>query len=211
MFFREKNVVISYFFFLLFIISFSSCKKNSKFIPQESKNRGAFFDLSQIDFEKHNENIELRGKWEFYWKKLLKTNSNPATRIPYDTLVNCPSIWTKYKLDNKFLSPFGYATYRCVVKLKPSQRPLAVLIHRQGHAYKLFINGELITECGKVATTKEETKHKLLSSLAYFTPQKSENEIVLQIANFDHEKGGFRDKFIIGNAQSVRNLYINSA
>ena len=106
---------------LLFLLTFNcSCSKNQDTVPKVIE--GAI-DLRNWDFHKKG-TIDLSGKWEFYWGKLL-TPKNFETQKFNPDYIYVPQGWGSGKKNSKKYSDFGYATYRVKISLpesKPSRK-----------------------------------------------------------------------------------------
>ncbi len=105
-------------------------------------------DLSGWDL-KNGDTVVLDGQWEFYWNSLLDFEDF-KTEKP-DAYVKVPSAWNDYKIDNKILGGFGYATYRLHVKTGiPDESVMGLKLHTFSSAYKLFINGKMVASSGEI-------------------------------------------------------------
>ncbi len=149
-------------------------------------------DLRTIDFDL-DEPIPLKGKWEFYWKQLIEPSE------PFDDqkveFVQFPNIWNK----DEDLGSFGFATYRLKILLPDSSPPLAFSLPDFYTSYNFYVNGALLASNGIVADNAENYEPKWLPiTSSLYNYQKDSLEIVLQIANFRHHKGGARLPIVIG-------------
>jgi signal transduction histidine kinase/CheY-like chemotaxis protein len=132
---------------------------------------------------------DLSGEWEFYWKQLLDTGKNlPA--FP-DTFIQFPKLWNGFVLNNQPLTAQGFATYRLRIVLnKDQQKEPALLIPDFYTSYKLFVNKKLVASDGKVGQTKETSTPHWSTKLAALGRLTDTAEIILQVCNFTHSKGG---------------------
>ncbi|MFY7670001.1 sensor histidine kinase [Tenacibaculum sp. MEBiC06402] len=141
-----------------------------------------------------NSEIVLDSEWEFYWNKLLSPKDFEKEISP-DTIVKTQT-WTHFILKNKRLPTFGYATYRLQFSM-PLDRPnTSLFIPPAYSSSKIWINGRLMSEIGIVGATKETTLHRRFSKKIDLDKHESNFEIVIQVANFYHNKAGI-DKDII--------------
>ncbi|RNC85975.1 MAG: response regulator [Balneola sp.] len=154
-------------------------------------------DLSDYDFE-NSEPIPLSGEWQFFWNELLEPGA-PISTIP--ELVPMPQLWT----NNDAYPSFGFATYRLKILLPDNYPELAVHMPDVYTSYALYVNDELISENGKVGTTKEEFSPFWLPLTESIGPfDKQEIDITLHIANFEHRKGGIKDPLILGSSEQLK-------
>ncbi len=184
----HRNHIIHLLTLLLALLSFESA------YAQNSVESG-ILDLSQVTFEE-NKAFALDGEWEFYWNKLYTPDN-------FDTLQNkqyrtFPGIW------NNDFGAYGYATYRLTILLDPKHPSLALSIPDFYSAYKLYVNGREIANNGQVGTTKDNYKpHWVSKTVALTNIQQDSLELVLQISNFDHSKGGPKNSIIIGETEQL--------
>lgn len=180
---------------LFLIVAFVAISQGRGF-AQSTETR-ATFDLSSYDFE-NNAPISLDGEWEFYWEQLLDT-AHISGVIP-TSIVQFPHLWNNFPE----LSSNGYATYRARVELASNELDLALDIPDTYSSYRMFVNGVLVAENGVVAATREAYTPKWVRktiSLAKF--QNQQIEIIFQVANFDHHKGGIWQSPVIGLQQTI--------
>ncbi len=156
-------------------------------------------DLTLHNFDEHK--IGLTGDWEFYWNQLFDpADFTNGSVTPSKKFIAIPSLWNAYQLENQPIGRFGFATYRITVTF-PSNEDLFVLKMPKAYSsYKLFINGKLMIEVGKVARQQENTQHRRFDAIIPFAPKKGQvNEIIIQVANFYHKNGGLDKIPVIGN------------
>ncbi|MBO6523724.1 MAG: response regulator [Balneolaceae bacterium] len=154
-------------------------------------------DLRTHNFEK-SEVIPLNGEWAFYWNQLLAPDGIDSN-LSYH-LHPFTKLWGSIdSLDSK-----GVATYRAVIYLPENYPPLALDIPDFYSSYLLFLNGKEISRNGTPAYTKEAyTPYWLPKTVSLGEIRSDTLELVLQIANFDHQKGGAYLPIKIGKAESL--------
>jgi hypothetical protein len=104
-------------------------------------------DLSSVT---NDNRIILDGKWDFYWNRLLVTDSLKDARA--DLQIQVPDYWSKYKVNDNFLPASGYASYKLVVNGLHTTSPVTVYIPDFGSAYRVFLNGKLTAESGIISS-----------------------------------------------------------
>ena len=157
-------------------------------------------DLSNWDFGK-NGSIALDGEWEFYWDTLLRPKNFPVQLKP--SFPTFPQIWNNLKSKGQEYSHFGYATYRLKILTHPSDTIMALSIPAFYSSYRLWINGKLFSYNGKTGCSKDTYTPYWLPITKSFIIDKHEVELVLQISNFDHNKGGASQSIIIGTSKEL--------
>ena len=170
-------------------------------IMGQNQEENSVIDLSTYDFAENPE-VYLDGHWEFYWNRLIQPGSF-SDFSANKTLVDYPHLWT-----SEGYPAFGAATYRVRVLLPDQYPELALIVPDAYSSYQLYINGFLFAENGIPALDKESYKpywshiHRSLSQLPDSVLTK-ELELVLQIANFDHSKGGTSQQMVLGTKEVI--------
>ena len=199
---RLWNAFLHFFILLsgVFLVLFSSAS-----YAQSSKQ--GEMDLRKVDFENTNNHVELSGDWGFYWQKLLNPNQITSTTTP-DYYIPLIKTWNKHEqLDIPFKA-FGYATYVLKVYINHKDNPqLSFFLPATYSSYKLWINGKEFSHNGIVATNKEDYKPHWLPVKKLYIPQSDTLQLVLQIANFDHYRGGISQPIIVGNIGYVESIW----
>ncbi len=161
----------------------SGCVTDLFIEPLEAQS--AHLDLGDWDFSEHPM-VQLEGEWDFYWQELYHDdNSLP---LPDET-VRIPSFWREYQ-STPADAFFGYCSYRCVITLPDRDEVYAFILPEMGNSYNLFINGELFASNGRVGVDRESTIPQWEPRLRIFAPEQRQIELVLEVANFHHMKGG---------------------
>jgi putative methionine-R-sulfoxide reductase with GAF domain len=168
-------------------------------------------DLSIIDIEK-SKSIKLQGECEFYWNKLLEPKDFQTQAQNLEPLfVKIPKSWTNYTVNNTKLTNEGFATYRIIIKKLPNkQRTIYGLkVSSVFSNYKLWVNGELLTETGKVGTLKNSSipKFKYQDIPFILDPEKGPTdkiEIIFQVSNFSHQRAGLQKPIFFGTFENLK-------
>lgn len=112
-------------------------------------------------------------------------------------------LWTNHSIDGLKLPVQGYATYRTKVRIPPNLRNFGIFFSHQFSSSRLIINGELVSEVGFVSEDLNKVVAKRNNTIAYFTSNESELDIILQIGNRDFYQGGARSEFLFGSKQGI--------
>ncbi|HLN19642.1 MAG TPA: sensor histidine kinase [Bacteroidales bacterium] len=146
-------------------------------------------DLRNIP-EPDNFIVKLNGEWEFYWMKMLRPYDFESGSVVPDYYGKVPSYWTDYP-DIK-THKFGYATYRLKV-LVPEGKipPLAIDLPTFDTSYDLYINGKYIGGNGITGRSAEESKPEYSRVFARIVPESDTLDIVVNVSNYFHRRGGF--------------------
>lgn len=160
-------------------------------------------NITNVDFSA-NDYVTLTGQWEFYWNKLLGPEDfkNGGFRPGY---INVPSVWNDQYIKGEELGGQGYATYRLIVITANAPKLLSIEAPNVYTSYNLFINGELIAQNGVVGKSKQEAAPEWKPVLKVFNATDT-LEVIVQVANYSHNRGGIHKPFVIGNFDSIAAL-----
>ncbi len=116
-------------------------------------------------------------------------------------VINFPELWND-RTNNE--SGAGYATYAIVVLL-PHQHPheLGLALPQLYSSYRMWVNGKMIAENGVVAKTIAMCKPQWMPQTVTFDASADSLSLVLQIANFHHNKGGIKEPIYLGPANKM--------
>lgn len=192
--FRKLKLLLAFF---VVIISLSSCSDSSVITP--GVNHGTY-NLKDWDFAQ-NGPVKLNGEWEFYWHQFLK-NDSPGAETDY---LEVPGLWNNKINGEKKLPGQGYASLRMVLQL-PGQKEYALRYINSATSCKVFINGELFHKAGDPGKTKQTTQPGYEPATILFYPETDTTEIVLQIANFHHKKGGQWEPLTLGLKDQIQKM-----
>lgn len=173
--------------------------------PKIQSEKG-ILDLTQVHVRNHS--LKLQGEWAFYWQELL-TPDDIHNRLERDGnrdhWISIPSSWLDYQLDGQQLSGTGFATFRLDIELSEQDKNerLALRIPTIFHSYKLWVNGELLTEVGEVGQDKISVTPHLATKLVFFQPENDKVELVMQVANFHHNRGGITKYIELGGSDEL--------
>ncbi|MBU1708711.1 MAG: response regulator [Proteobacteria bacterium] len=173
--------------------------------------REGFIDLTSWDFDQDGI-AELSGDWEFYWQQLLSPEDFKAPDPPQKTgNINLHSLWTSHEIDGRKFDPYGYATYRLLVKIKPSRDSMTLMLSDLMIAHRLWVNGQLLSEDGVVGVDgeKEIRGSQRISFIPLsLSPTEDTIEIVLQISNHEHWGGGAHSSIRLGPENAIKAYWV---
>jgi signal transduction histidine kinase/FixJ family two-component response regulator len=163
-------------------------------------------DLRNYDFTK-SPPVELNGDWEFYPFHLLMPGEDRSSLVRVYAPV--PKAWNHLKLDNGNMPGIGYGTYRLVIHIDPDlpgNRVLALRTLEQFTAVRIFLNGEELPGAGHVSDREQESVPHTVPTLGIFSPRSGTLELLMQVSNFDHRRGGILDPVTIGDEHHIVSL-----
>ena len=154
-----------------------------------------------LRYESFSKVVKLDGQWNFYWKQLI----NPGDEIlQKGFLVNFPFRWDGFLLNGKKLPAYGYATYSLKVLLPEKHDQLRIAMSDVYTAYRLFINGKQVAENGVVSTSEKGFQPAWMYRALDIPSNTDTLNIILQISNFVHSKGGTNNSLTIGKKELVQ-------
>ncbi|MCG8571264.1 MAG: ATP-binding protein [Spirochaetes bacterium] len=163
--------------------------------------------LKNWNFEK-NGPVNLDGDWEFYWNALYfpkDFQNSTIQKEPYFYQSRKP--WNNLVINNNQLTEDGYATFRLTVELPEKDKIYSFYTTNQDSAYKLWINGEVLAENGRVGKNKENHLPQRLPLIFQHYAQSTTLEMVIQISNFSHRMGGLVNLIKMGDHQQILSMY----
>ena len=155
-------------------------------------------DLRQQSFSKK---IALSGEWAFYWQQLLQPKDSTLSKPEF---VNFPFTWNGFILHEKKLPSFGYATFKLTVLLPKTKEHLLIGMPDVYSSYQLYINGQVVASNGKVSTSKTGFVPYWQYQIVDVPTNTDTLQLVLQIANFVHCKGGIGAKIELGKKEIIK-------
>ena len=160
-------------------------------------------DLSDWEFEEDGI-ISLSGDWEFYWEKLLEPADFLEKPQPEKTgFIYVPSDWNGYEVNGEELPGYGYATYRLTVKNLKKNEVMGIIKPELTTSYNLWVDDELLSVNGKVSSDPEEAEPGYSVDVVNFHADSTTAEIILQVANFHHRRGGHNTGIELGTFNQI--------
>jgi PAS domain S-box-containing protein len=189
-----------------YLIFFSACLNDSprRIAPRAVK---GVLDLTDWDFKRDGP-VDLNGEYEFYWSQHLLPSNFAKEPLPKRTgFVKVPGYWKDQEVAGVKYPANGFATYRLNIILNGKKQSLALRILEISVAYTLYINGKYAASLGIVGEKLETTVPQQLSQVVDFEPDTNRVEIILQVSNFHHRRGGGPDERIeLGTEKEIREL-----
>jgi two-component system, LytTR family, sensor kinase len=173
------------------IIIFGAIMQEKLFYGSQTQATKGVLDLSNFDLDNIG-TIKLNGEWEFYWNELLtsddfsKVDGEKPTMTGY---ISTPSFWGGQVGDTKITGK-GFATYRLIIKgLEPGEM-LGIKKTNIRNSYLAQVNGIEINRNGEPAQSREQYSYGNVPRLSFFQSTSNEIELIVQVANYDHLRGG---------------------
>lgn len=149
-------------------------------------------DASSFDLRENR--LNLSGTWLWADGRLLQPDQkNNPDLLP----VEFPGIWNERRATS---SGQGSATYFLTVILPPNSEEIAFDFPDIYSSYILFVNGKEVTRNGTPGTSKQTTIPQWRPHVAPVTVSSDTINITLQVANFNHHKGGVKEPILLGSS-----------
>ncbi|TDE13145.1 response regulator [Dyadobacter psychrotolerans] len=187
----NRNRKILLFFLVNLLLYTTKCNADTTPFSQPAATSG-ILDLRKTDLDRSS--IPLRGEWKFFWNSL----QNPARTTGYFEYSIFPKLWSNTLWKNKSIPSQGFATYELKILLPKSNEQLALKLPEVYCSYNLFVNSKLVAKNGRPGTTKETTVPYWSDQVKPILISNDTLNIVLQISNFHHLKGGASKEIKIG-------------
>lgn len=155
-------------------------------------------DLRNIDLSKQT--VALDGEWGICWQQLCEPGH---TEEKITGLTPFPQRWDDTLINGKKLTAKGYASYMLTVLLPKGIKNLALDVPDTYTSYKLFVNDDLFVQSGVPGTTRETTVSFWRQFTRELFSKKDTVKLILQVANFEHSKGGPYKSILIGNKETL--------
>lgn len=140
----------------------------------------------------NDHSLSLDGEWEFYPNVLLMQNKvEPSSIQAKRSLIHVPGNWSN-SIQPATPQVFGYGSYRLRILVDPEKgKSFGLRVPRILTSSEIYINGELRSQIGWPAETKERYTPLDQPTTVYFTLEKgSVIELVIHVANFDNIRSG---------------------
>ena len=138
-------------------------------------------DFTGVDLRSRKVECILSGEWEFFYNRWIITDDEKNAEP--DGLLNVPGHWTLKDFGGGTLPKSGYASYRLTVYNVQKDVDVTVFRIRCTNAYRIFINGQLVTRSGELSKKPSETSvtGKLDEHIPYISDG-SPLEVVIELS-----------------------------
>ncbi len=190
---------------VVLLASMVSCY-NPWFSPVDEKRVAVRGEMNLAGYEfKPHVLVKLDGQWDFYWQRLLEPSDFTSSPLPGMTgRLTFPGFWNGYNLNGKTLKADGYATFRLIVTVPDADRRYGLKFTEMESAYRLWVNGKPAIQCGTVGKSREEMIPSWKRYEYYFQPGSEKVELVLQMSNYYHRRGGPEESIVFGPEETIR-------
>lgn len=145
--------------------------------------------------------INLNGEWDFYPNELLMPDQ--IDKNDQFNQVAVPGSWINSGLESG--TAIGYGTYSLKVTVEELTGELIGLrVNNINNASKIYVNGDLVSNLGNVATNKSEEIADKRPVTFTFRATDPVIDIVIQASNFNYNNvGGMTETILLGKSEAI--------
>ena len=161
-------------------------------VPRETDKpeaRVGVLDLSHWNFEEQGP-VALRGEWMFRYGELLGPSALQAGETPTPPVIVVPRAWNGMVVDGAPLRGVGFGTQALRLILPPNNHDLGIAFGEAYAAERLWMNGRLIVERGRVGRTREAEVADVPGRIVAIGDVGGTVDLVLETSNHLHHQGG---------------------
>lgn len=160
-------------------------------------------DLSAVDIAEGGP-VSLDGGWEFYPGRLLSPQAlaQQGRSAPVDYL-HLPGSWAGFEKDGRSLDGSGVATFRLRVVPPRYQGNLALRVFDVRSAYRLWVNGQVVSARGVVGESVEFERYEPSLDMLVLRDGDATLDLVLQVSNHHYRDGGVIAPILLGTDAAI--------
>ena len=148
--------------------------------------------------------VRLDGNWDFYPGQLLAPAAFAGADSSAAQHFAVPASWNGYRKDGRPLDGVGVATFRIQVLPPKGSGDLALRIFDVHSAYRLWLNGKLISAKGVVGESAETEVADPSLDMPVIRADGSPLELVLEVSNHHYREGGVTTSILLGTEAAIR-------
>lgn len=157
-------------------------------------------DMTGNDFWRKGP-FTLDNYWDFYPSAFIDPDSIHSNEENFQ--LRLTTLWNEIEGFGSTWSGFGYASYQVRI-LVPQNRPeLGLKVPDMYTAYRLYANGELISQNGVPGKKRSSAIPKWIPRIVPVEAPGDSIVLTLHISNFEHLKGGVGNAIIIGPYETM--------
>jgi hypothetical protein len=193
-----KHLTLSWLFLLTALtLSLPVASQSAPVLPRADQGK---LDLRSWNFAE-NGPTTLDGKWQFFWEQFLYPGE--ITRDKKGEFFDVLSLWNDHYVSATQLKGQGFATYHLTIRIAKTDELLAFELPDMYCSYALWVDGKKIATNGVVGVRRKETRAQWMPQTVVFKPKGTTIDVILQVANFMHYRGGMNDHIYLGLASQM--------
>ncbi len=140
----------------------------------------AVFDCSEARPLEEVHRYYLTGDWQFFYRELIA--ASPTDAEP-SAMLSVPSPWTGTAFARTPFQNGGCGSYRCYIEGVQTDRPLIIYVPNLTCAYRIYVDGELVTECGEVSAIQGGSKSSAAALKKKVYLDRGRHEIIAEVSS----------------------------
>lgn len=141
----------------------------------------AVFDFSQARPLASTGWYFLSGDWEFYYRHLLVSEQS-SVKVP-SAILNVPASWAGNPLTRSSFQSGGYGSYKAYIQGISDTQALTLFVPNLACAYRVYVDGALVTTSGTLSTAKGETIASAASERQRIYLDEGLHEVVIEVSS----------------------------
>jgi signal transduction histidine kinase/CheY-like chemotaxis protein len=171
-------------------------------VSDKNIERGELNLREQSGFDYERDLFLLNGEWEYYPNQLLFSDDFADGKVDNVRYVRFPHYWRDDSVN--FPDGKGFATYRIVVSAPVEADGMGVFSEFQYGAYRIFLNGQLVSKGGAVSENPDEHYFAYNGDSGYIRPAPGGYyEVIVHVQCYDHIDAGLSNNIIMGAPDSI--------
>ena len=145
-------------------------------------------------------------RWPLYQIPGINLRLQTLHPPPMSGFIKVPGIWNGYEVNGVKIPGTGYASYRLRILLGETGQRLAFKFLDMAVAFSVYVNGKLLMSAGIPGKTRESTRPQFYPQVVEFNPSSRQLDVIIQVSNFYHHKGGAWEPILLGLKDDVRQI-----
>ncbi|MFC0213057.1 ATP-binding protein [Paenibacillus chartarius] len=145
--------------------------------------------------------IDLNGEWEMYWGRLLTPDSFTGGIPLQPSYMSLPASWNSSGYPAE-----GYATFRLRIHWDAIPQVIALHFVSVASSHVVWVDGVQAGSMGQVGTSEADSVPENAPVYYVVQPKSKSTEIVVQVANFDHRRGGIWESVELSTPKQMHDL-----
>lgn len=179
---RKANAYFLFFVFFTVAIVYSIYCFDALTIQRDNLHQTAdvTFDCSEARPLEKVHRYYLTGDWQFFSESLIGAERGEETK-PSVTL-HVPSSVTENPFVHVPFESGGYGSYRCYIENLQTDRAVMIYVPNLTCAYRVYADGELVTESGTLSTVHGDSKSSAYALKEKIYLDEGRHEIIIEVS-----------------------------
>lgn len=122
----------------------------------------------------------LEGDWQFFYRQWIISDAVPDAEAT--AFLRVPGSWAGNLIHHTSYASGGYASYRCYLEGIKTDKALTVYVPNLACAYRVYVDGELLTESGILSKAQGKTDANAAALREKIYLDEGRHEIVIEVS-----------------------------